>query len=966
MMMREAVLLVLWWLAISNGRFGGRVHAGDVPEATAPGGAELFVRRIEPLLTAKCLACHGDSEPEGDLSLVDRRAVLRGGASGEPAVVPGEPTRSPLLRAVERTDPALSPMPPKEPEQLSAREKSWIRDWITAGAPWPDAAEAAAIRQKQSASWAAEDGVRVPTSGGLSESWTLRRYDPKDLWAYRPVVKPRLPTAAAGEQTIDVLLGMHRPAGLAVAPPADRRTLLRRATFDLTGLPPTPEEVAAFVADPQDDDPAFAAVIERLLASPHYGERMAQHWLDVARYADSSGFANDYERGNAWRYRDYVVRSFNADKPFDRFVREQIAGDEIAPDDPEAIIATGFLRMGPWELTGMEVEKIARQRFLDDVTNAVGEVFLGHALQCARCHDHKFDPVPTRDYYAIQAAFATTQLAERQAAFVADENRSGFAERKYLEQSQAAHQQALEAVDDTLLANAERWFQEQHKDPSAWQAAVEEARRQQAEGRRGSAKQLPHADVFGITRRLLRERGVPEADYPPKLVGLTPEEFGLERIARKGLERLRWEFDRYEPFALAVYSGPTPTLKNVFAPLRMPAQPRGAGHTEETCILVGGDPFSAGQRVEPGVLSVLNRQLPPPAFPAGDVFMGRRQAFADWVASSRNPLTTRVIVNRVWMWHFGIPLAGHPNNFGSTGKRPTHPELLDWLAATFVEQGWSFKAMHRLIMLSAAYRRSGLHPEPESLQDGDPLGLWHAVFRQRRLTAEEIRDAMLAVGGELNPAVGGIPIRPEMNIEAALQPRQVMGTFAAAWVPNPLPEQRHRRSLYTLKLRGLGDPALEVFNAPAPDFSCERREVSTVTPQVFALFNSQASQARSLALAARVLGETAGDEAAVVRCFELVFGRPARADEVQACLAHWERMEAVEREAVYPTVRPPLTVLREAIEENTGVPFTFTETLHANADFVPDRQAADCDLRTRSFANVCLVLLNASEFVHVD
>ena len=944
------------------------VHASD-PRDTKPGGggAELFVRRIEPLLAAKCFACHGNAdEPEGDFTLTNRQALLRGGESGDSAVVPGDPEKSPLVRAVERTDAIVSPMPPKEAEQLSTREVGWLRQWIAAGAPWPDTAEAAAIIRTRADAWSAEDGVAVSTSGGLSAVWTNRRYDPAALWAYRPIVKPKIPTALAEEHPIDALLAMHRPAGLTIAPRADRRTLLRRATFDLTGLPPTLEEMAAFVTDPRDDVPAFKDVIDRLLASPHYGERMAQHWLDVTRYADSSGFANDYERGNAWRYRDYVVRSFNSDKPFDQFVREQIAGDEIAPDDPEAIIATGFLRMGPWELTGMEVEKIARQRFLDDVTNAVGEVFLGHALQCARCHDHKFDPVPTRDYYAIQAVFATTQLAERAAAFLPEENRSGFEERQYLEQSQAAHQQALASLDNTLLDNARLWFEEQGKDPSAWRAAVAEARQRQTDDTRRGGKQLRYSDVFGSARRRLKEQGIPEADYPPKLVGLTPAQFGMERIARKGLERLRWEFDRYEPYALAVYSGVTPSLKNVYAPLRMPTDPLDRGIQEETCILVGGDPFSEGQRVEPGVLSVLHQQAPPPAFPDGDAMAGRRQAFASWVADSQNPLTTRVIVNRIWMWHFGVPLAGNPNNFGGTGKRPTHPELLDWLAATFVEHGWSFKTMHRRIMLSAAYRRRSLHPDPDGLREQDPLGLGYAAFRQRRLTAEEIRDAMLATSGELNPDVGGIPVRPEINLEAALQPRQVMGTFAAAWVPHPLPEQRHRRSLYTLKLRGLRDPRLEVFNAPAPDFSCERRDTSTVTPQVFALFNSRATHARALALATRVLREASSDEAAIERCFELAFGRVARGGEMQACLTHWRQMEVVERDAVYPRHQLPRTVLREAIEENTGVPFTFTETLHANADFVPDLQPADCDVRTRALANVCLVLLNSNEFLHVD
>jgi hypothetical protein len=316
------------------------------------------------------------------------------------------------------------------------------------------------------------------------------------------------------------------------------------------------------------------------------------------------------------------------------------------------------------------------------------------------------------------------------------------------------------------------------------------------------------------------------------------------------------------------------------------------------------------------------------------------------------------------MWHFGQPLAGNPNNFGSTGKKPTHPELLDWLAAKFVDSGWSFKALHRLIMTSEAYRRSATHPDLKSLREKDALGTSYAVFQARRLSAEELRDAMLAATGELNRALGGIPNRPEINLEAALQPRQVMGTFASAWVPNPKPEQRHRRSLYALKLRGLTDPMLEVFNAPAPDFSCERREASTVTPQVFSLFNSQATQSRALALAHRVLKEASEDEKAIERLFALVLSRVPSAEEKRDCLAHWRETTPRVQTAPAPA-KPPLEVRRDAIEENTGEKFSFSETLHGYAEFVPDLQPADVDARTRALADVCLVLLNSNELAYV-
>jgi len=326
----------------------------------------LFVRRVLPLLQEKCLACHGNDEAKikGGLDLRTRADIMLGGDSDKPAIIPGKPEESPLILAALRQSEDFEAMPPKEPDRLSAQQIDWLKEWITAGAPWPDAAKQKLIAAINHEKWSAEDGIVMKTSGGLSADWTNRRYKPEGMWAYQPVTKPEVPvvgpaagrTAAPSTSTgqrpvlqpnpIDAFLAARLPAGLTPAPATDARTFIRRATFDLTGLPPTPDEVAAFapayLANPQS---AISNLLTRLLATPHYGERMAQHWLDVVRYADSSGFANDFERGNAWRYRDYVVRSFNADKPYDRFVREQIAGDELDPKNPEAVVATGFLRM---------------------------------------------------------------------------------------------------------------------------------------------------------------------------------------------------------------------------------------------------------------------------------------------------------------------------------------------------------------------------------------------------------------------------------------------------------------------------------------------------------------------------------------------------------------------------------------------------------------------------------------------
>ncbi len=812
----------------------------------------------------------------------------------------------------------------------------------------------------------AEEGETVATSGGLSADWTKRRYSSADLWAYRPLRRPDVPQNDLLNPVDRFVKARLTSLGLKPAPLADRRTLIRRATFDLIGLPPRPEEVESFVRDPRADEIAFAEVIERLLASPQYGEQWGRHWLDVVRYADSSGFANDYERGSAWRFRDYVVRAFNSDKPYDRFVLEQIAGDELQEGEKsEPLIAAGFLRMGPWELTGMEVAKIARQRFLDDVTDSVGQVFLAHALQCARCHDHKFDPVPTRDYYSIQACFATTQLAERDAPFLPTENVSGFDERKYLDARQARYQSQLKVIEA----------------------------KQEAAGRRWAAER----GIEYVSRADGLRQGIAEDKLPPQRVGLETLDLGLERIARKGLERLKWEYERYEPRAITVYSGRTPEVKAVVTPPRMPAQRMTVGQLEETCILSNGDPFAPRDKVTPGVLSAAmslgeREGVSPPTTPVDSSIVtlnqirrgpdgtplafdivGRRLSLAQWIASPTNPLTARVMVNRIWQGHFGQGFAGNPNNFGATGKKPTHPELLDWLATEFIERGWSVKAMHRLLMSSETYRRASRHPDPQSLAELDPQHTSYAVFAPRRLEAEELRDAILRVTGELNLTVGGIPIRPELNPEVALQPRQVMGTFAPAWQPSPKPEQRHRRSIYALKLRGLRDPAMEVFNQPSPDLSCEFRESSTITPQVFALFNSQVSYDRAVAFAARLKRETNSRPAAITRAFLLAFGREPKADELRVCQEHWQAMAERQKNFKFQISNfksgvsaRPREVFREAIEENTGEKFRFVEPLDAAADFVPDLSPAEVDADTRALADVCLVLLNTNEFCHVD
>jgi mono/diheme cytochrome c family protein len=873
------------------------VAGPPAPAAPPEQAARLFASEVLPLLKAKCFACHGDDTKDlrGGLDLRSREKMLAGGESGDPALVPSDTAKSPIIRAV--TWDGLK-MPPKANDRLTPAQVETLRQWVAAGAPWPDEREQARLREL---AWSgpAGGGVRVRTSGGLTDEWTNRPYDPADLWAYRPVRRPAVPEIPNPKSQIpnpvDAFLSAKlQAAGLAPAGEADKRTLIRRVTFDLTGLPPAPEKVDAFLADGRPD--AYERLVERLLASPHYGEQQARLWLDVARYADSAGFSNDFERPHAWRYRDYVVRSFNADKPYDRFVLEQLAGDELAPADPEMLIAVSFLRMGPWEHTGMSVAVITRQQYLDDVTNAVGETFLAAPMSCCRCHDHKFDPLPTRDYYRLQAVFAPVQFADRDVPFLPTENLTG-----------------LEAARDRV----ERLMKTVPKDVVS------------ALGPGASPKEREEAELAVV------------------------------KVRAKRNDALQRDRQMFKPLAMSVYDGP-PFERRSNQPYH-PLPSNRHGSVPAVHILTGGSLEAAAATVKPGVLSVVYA----PSATVPETTEGRRLALARWIASPENPLTTRVIVNRLWQQHFGQGLAANPNNFGKMGRKPTHPELLDWLAGYFVDHGWSVKELHRLIVTSAAYRRAGEPADPAAAERLDPLNQLLGHYPPRRLTAEELRDATLAVTGELNPALGGLPARPEIHWDVAVKPRHVMGSVAPAYQPSRTPAERHRRTLYALRIRTLRDPLLEVFDRPTPDLSCERRTESTVTPQVFSLFNGQSSHDRALALARRLEREADTPAGRVERAFRLAFGRPPTGAETRRALDHVARQTEHHRRHTPVPSRPPTAIVRALVEEQTGTEVPWRERLDVYEDFVPDVKPWDVGPETRALADLCLVLFNTNEFAYV-
>ncbi len=927
--------LIYFFASLLLGLSTSVAASGEV-EVTPVEAERLFVREVLPLLKTKCFACHGDDPDDvrADLDLRSREAMLKGSAFG-PVLVPGSPDESAMYIAIKWEDGALQ-MPPKENDRLSDAQIEVWRKWILGGAPWVAQEKRAKILESDS--WFAKDGVTVKTSGGLSREWTKRRYKPEDLWAFAPMKRYSIPniedvTGGGTKNPVDAFVHQRlQDAGITPAGRADKRSLIRRATFDLIGLPPTPEEIEAFVNDASKK--AFEKVVDRLLKSPQYGERWGRNWLDVVRYADTAGYSNDFERPNAWRYRDYVIRSFNADKPYNRFVIEQLAGDEFDPNNPEMLIAVGYLRSGPWEQTGMSVAAETRQLFLDDVTNSVGETFLSIPLRCARCHDHKFDPIPTRDYYRMQAVFAPVQFAERNVPYLPAENQNRFG--------------AGRLRIESLLQNAiDKQAEIRKKEENATRKWMEER---------------------GMEYLSKRKRSkLPDDKRLPRFIGLTHKDLGTQKVLAKQVQRLSWEKDRYKPIALSIYNGPLVTLRNVKSRMMMPENLE--GELQKVYILGGGSVYAPTEPVSPGVISAVygsNADLEPSAWNTiPETTNGRRLALANWIANSNNPLATRSIVNRIWQWHFGRGIAGNSNNFGVMGKKPTHPELLDWLTLYFVEHGWSFKTMHRLIMNSETYQRGERPPDRKKVEKKDPSNKLLSYFLPRRLTAEELRDGMLFVSGELNLEMGGLPIFPEINMEVALQPRHVMGSVAPAHQPSRDPTTRNRRTVYAYRYRGLPDPMLEVFNQPTADLSCERRTTSTITPQVFTLFNSQNSYDRALAMAHRVERESASEADQIERAFKLAWGRAPTVEEYQEAVGYLKKAVVYHRKNS-PQVQTYATeVTRRMFEEMTGEAFEFVERLDVYEDYVPDLKSWDVQAETRALADLCLVLFNSNEFVYV-
>jgi len=819
------------------------------PGAEARAAVEqYFEQKVRPLLVENCYSCHGGKKQKGGLRLDSLEAILKGGEAG-PAVVPGKPGESLLVEAVHYQGLEMPPTGKLAPEKIAV-----LTRWVSVGAPWPSR-----DRLAHAGVASVQPGKSPLSAGGNS------------LWSLLPVRRPAVPDFAkpASSHWIDwsqnPIDGFVQKAladhGLTPAPEAGKATLIRRVTFDLTGLPPTLEEVEAFLADDAPD--AYERLVDRLLASPYYGQRWGRHWLDLVRYAESDGYRQDAFRPQAWRYRDYVVRAFNTGKAYDRFLTEQLAGDELDPDDPELRVATGYLRLGTYEYNQRDVRGQWAD-ILNDITDTTGEVFLGLGIGCARCHDHKFDPILQQDYYRLQAFF--TPLLFR---------------------------------DDLTLARSREWAA-YHSRRAAWEKATAGLLRELAAIEapyrdRGSATAMAKfpEEIQSIIRKPEKDRTPLERQLGVLAYRQVKFEHDQVPVLLKGETKTRWQDLRK---ALAKFDS---ILVDVPAPVLTATD---VGPVSPPTLIAGGRQQVA---IEPGFLSVLDpgpaRIDPTKAAPQST---GRRLALAHWLCRPDNPLSARVIVNRVWQYHFGQGLAATASDFGRLGEPPSHPELLDWLASEFVERGWQLKPLHRLILLSATYRQASKRSTHDlavarRIDPGNRL-LWKRTVQ--RIDAEEIRDAMLATSGELEPVIGG----PSVPITAP------------------------RRTIDCRVVRNLPDALLAAFDAPDGNSTTPRRIATTTATQALLLINGNWPLARAQAFAARLERlepASADDRGRVVLACRLAFGRPPEPDELAAAVAFLDRQAHL---AGATAKRSQTTAEQNAL------------------------------------ADLCHVLLNSNEFLYVD
>lgn len=783
-----------WWYALT---VLSAIALGGPAQAAAPAAADLefFEKKIRPLLVEHCYSCHSAlaKKLRGGLHLDSAEGWLKGGDRG-PAVKPGDPDRSLLIAAVKHEDELLE-MPPRG--KLTDQQIALLTRWVSMGAPAP----------------------RVEAAKATIPARPTDLTKAREFWSLKAPADPPMPPvadAAWPRSALDrFILAALEAKGLTPATPADKRTLIRRATFDLIGLPPTPEEIDAFLKDDAPD--AFAKVVDRLLASPHYGERWGRHWLDVARYADSNGLDENVAHGNAWRYRDYVVAAFNRDKPYDQFVLEQVAGDLLpaatTAQKHERLTATGFLSLGPKVLAEVDEQKMEMD-IVDEQVDVVGRTFMGLTLGCARCHDHKFDPISTADYYGLAGVFKSTRTMET------------------FKKVARWHENSL-ATEDELKRKAAR---------DKENAAKKEANKKQTEDLQ---KQLDAAQKQRDQATAEKQRTQLSERVRSLMADLTRlKDAGKELDALAKAEDL--------PSAMGVSEG----------------------KVVDTKIHVRGSHLTLGPLV-PRRIPLVLADSTPPLF--GEKQSGRLE-LARWLVEGDHPLTGRVMANRIWRWHFGRGLVASPDNFGTLGARPTNPPLLDWLAHRFVETGWSVKAMHRLIMLSSTYQMSSADSPTAERIDPENRMFWRVDVR--RLEAEPIRDALLAVGGKLDRTIGGSLLRVK-NRDYFFDHTSRDNTDYSS----------PRRSIYLPVVRNHLYDMFELFDYPDASVTNGDRATTTVAPQALLMMNSELVLQSSANLAAVLLSRPELDDAGrIALLHEIAYGRPPSPDESRRASAYLGRL----------------------------------------------------------------------------
>ena len=788
----------------------------SAPTVVDQAAEEHFEKKVWPLLQSKCLKCHSEIKPKGGLRMDFRDGLLKGGDLG-PSVVLGKPAETILLKVLDYKGDIQ--MPPSG--KLTDAEIAVFRQWFDNNLAW-------------------KKGIKPGPTKVQAHEEKPKRIEAKDYWAYQPLKKvspPAVKNSAWVKKPIDAfILSKLEAKGLQPAPPADPVSFLRRISYDLTGLPPTPAQIELFVNDKSPE--AVEKVIDRLLASPQYGEKWGRHWLDLVRFAETNGYERDGIKPFAWRYRDYVIGSFNQDKPFDRFVREQIAGDELpsrldSKEEADRIIATGYHRLGIWDDEPADPLQ-ARFDEYDDLVATTCQVFLGMTMNCARCHDHKIDPIPQKDYYRFLAFFADIGKFSN--------DRNPFS--------------ATSLTDITPL--------EKRK---LFEGEVEARKKKIAE----IEVELKRIQDIGISRMSGEDKDAAmandrEAVINAKLKGVLNAEENKEynKFKKEHGELKKQKPPESQEFALSVNQ------------CRVKPDP--------VKLLIRGNPHSPGDPVTPGFPSVIAMAEPNiPEIKPGAKTSGRRGVLADWIVGPENRLTSRVFVNRIWQHHFGRGIVATTNDFGQFGESPTHPELLDWLANDFVAGGWKVKRLHKLILLSSVYQSAGTAVEGVSqlAANSDPANTLLWKFPMRRLSAEEVRDSMLFASGNLNEAMGGPSVYPPIPPEV-LAGQSVPGQ---GWPTTQGPEA-NRRSIYVHVKRSLQLPILSQHDQADTDSSCPVRYTTVVPTQALGLLNSAFTQDQAGVFAKRLLREAPASLLdRLILANRITTGRPPSAEQQKADIA---------------------------------------------------------------------------------